>query len=110
MDVPIAMVNQYAWLYDKNTTGDSHYNYWNSGKDGQEWDCINIIGLSHKPPLLLNNSPKWMASINGLDLNLSDMDQAYCDMLRDWYRKPEGDMDYIVKAHQKVWDGFYDRG
>ena len=107
LDCEIKCVNQYKYLCDSQSTGDSYYNYFRTGRDGLEWDCISIIALADKPPHLMNNSPKWSCMINGKELSSQDMDKAYVDMIREWYRKPEGDKNYIARAHDKVFGGFY---
>ena len=108
-DMNIRMVNQYSHLmsYNPEKEGVSYYNYYNTGRDGLEWDCINIIGLSHKKPHLDNSSPVWQCKINGSQLNIKEMDQAYIDMIGFWAADPKENKDYIFKAHQKIMDGFY---
>jgi hypothetical protein len=103
---PIKMVNQYQYLYDSSSDGESYYDYWNSGKDGV-WDFINIVGLAQKPPILRNISPLWKCQINGKTLSIKDMDHAYCDMIWNWHKNPKPDLDYIERAHRKVLEGFY---
>jgi hypothetical protein len=98
----IRMVNQYQYLVDNDPLGSSYYDYFKSGGDGLAWDCINIIGLAHDVPFLANNSPIWKCSINGKELSISQMDQAYIDMLDDWVSNPTSNHDYILTAHQKV--------
>jgi len=107
----LRMVNQYEYLrngfLNYSDYYKSHYDYWNSGKDGQEWDCINIIGLSKSPPKLDNDSPYWNCQINGNILNIQDMDFAYINMIKRWWRNPEPNLDYIKEAHKRVHEGFY---
>jgi len=105
----LSMVNQYEFLVSRShDAGECYYDYWNSGKDGLIWDCINIIGLSYQPPRLGNTSPVWKCSINGRALNIRDMDLAYIRMISDWLKKPDNDgMSYIELAHRKVFDEEY---
>lgn len=99
----VQMVNQYAYLYDKNTHGDTWYSYWNSGKDGLEFDCLNVIGLSEKRPLYIDNTnPYWHCQINGKKLSIDRMDFAYVSMLRKWVNEPESNWAYAREAHYKV--------
>lgn len=106
LGAPVRMVNQYQYLCDSGSSGESHYDYWNSGKDGV-WDFINIVGLSETPPILRNSSPIWKCQINGQALNIRDMDHAYCDMIWDWYKNPTPNLSYLESAHRKVLEGFY---
>ena len=103
----VKMVNQYEYLYDPKSHGPSCYRYWNSGKDGIKWDCINIIGLAEEEPTIRNDLPFWTCMINGKELELSDMDGAYAEMIQDFYRNPTSDLEYIKKAHSRVHAGFY---
>jgi hypothetical protein len=104
----IKMVNQYAYIKGESTGGATYYDYFRSGTDGIEWDCINIIGNAEKKASIGNSSPFWTCSINGNQLNLSDMDKAYALMIDDWLRNPKSDLDYIEFAHKRVHEGFYD--
>jgi len=106
LKLPVKMVNQYAFLYDDSSSGETYYNYWNSGKDGI-FDYINIIGLAESPPRLMKTSPLWKCQINGKVLSLADMDHAYCDMIWNWVKNPKPDLAYIEKAHRRVHEGFY---
>ena len=102
-----AMVNQYKYLVDPTAKGDTYYNYFRTGKDGLNWDCINIIGLSKTPAKIMNKSPIWSCMINGQELSIKDMDLAYCKMIDRWYKKPYTNKDYIEKAHMKVIEKYY---
>jgi len=102
----LTMVNQYAYLVPKDADGATFYNYWNSGKDGPQWDCINIIGMDKGKnlPVISNESPVWTCVINGQVLSIKDMDVAYCRMVKDWWVKriPTGNAAYIVEAHRRI--------
>lgn len=111
IDAPITMVNQYAFT-GPWPGGFTYYNNWNTGKDGLAWDCINIIGLAEGDVLVENNSPVWKCTINGKELALGDIDIAYIKMVDSWLKRPESNIDYIIKAHDKVrryLDTSYDR-
>jgi hypothetical protein len=109
----LTMVNQYSYLIDKSVgSGDiTYYDYWNTGKDGLEWDCINIIGAAKNKKAFINNkSPVWRCALNGQILNSSEMDQSYIDMVKDWLENPTDNMDYIRSAHKRIWETWYEKG
>ena len=108
-NLPVAMVNQYKSLGGKG--GATYYNFYNSGKDGLEWDCINIIGMaSQQKAFIQNNSPTWECSINGKKLTLEDVNDGYVEMIRSWLKNQEMDHTYIVEAHKRVKDGYFEKG
>lgn len=99
----VTVVNQYAFLTDKNFNGDTYFDYFKTGNDGLAFDCVNIIGLSVKKPSLNNGSPIWKACINGKQLNIADMDGAYIKMVMDWAKNPQkSNWSYAVEAHAKT--------
>ncbi len=98
----LRMVNQYEYLTHPTSSGPSIYSYYNHGRDGMAWDCINIIGLSSGPVHLSEGSPVWNCVINGHPLKLSDMDSAYIKMIQSWVYGDHDNIDYILKAHEKV--------
>lgn len=98
----LRMVNQYAYLVDDSERGETIYDYYNTGKDGLAWDCINIIGLSTGKVTIDNKSPVWFCQINGEKLAIADMDKAYVAMIKDWVNCPRENWEYIVDAHRKV--------
>lgn len=98
----LRMVNQYEYLIDPSTTGPSLYDYYRTGNDTLPWDCCNIIGLSTGPIYLGNRSPVWNCAINGQVLKIADMDSAYIKMIRSWISGDHQNIDYILKAHEKV--------
>lgn len=100
----LTMVNQYAYLVDPDSIGKTYYNYWKTGNDGLYWDCINIIGMANGDVEVKADSPIWQCQINGKQLSLADMDQAYVDMIEDWVKEPIPNGDYIDHAHMAVED------
>ena len=112
----LKMVCQYEYLVNKTgnkridsikPVGPSYYNFFKTGKDGLSWDCISIVALSDGVADLANDSPIWRCQINGTELNIKDMDIAYCKMIRDWVNKPMGDLLFIRNAHDKIFSGVY---
>lgn len=97
----LKMVMQYKTL-DTGLEGPSSYNYYNTGKDGLYWDCIQIIGLARGDVKIKGDSPTWQCTLNGQELNLSQMDLAYVEMLKDWFANPKDDMSRLFDMHQKV--------
>jgi hypothetical protein len=99
----ISMVNQYQYLVMLKSQGKTFYDYYNSGKDGKYWDCINIIGLAKGEIAIEAKSPVWTCMINGKKLNLKNLDQAYIDMISDWISHESiNDWDYIIRSHEKT--------
>ena len=105
------MVNQYAYyrgnIDDVHNDGLTSYNYFNSGKDGNLWDCIQLINLAKNKVKISNKSPIWECKINGFNLSRELIDQCYVKMVLDFvsnfvlYRRPWG-LDVIKNAHMKV--------
>lgn len=99
----LSMINQYRYLPLYGKTGDTFYCYYNSGKDGLFWDCINIIGLANTNNIFLSNkSPIWSCRLNGIDISKNWMDQAYVDEVLHWLEQRESNYDYVIKSHEKV--------
>ena len=96
------MINQYRHLVPLGTVGDTDFDYYNHGKDGIHWDCINIIGLSWGKISLGEKSPRWHCVINGHKLNISGMDHAYVREVQQWLEGPKNNKSYILQAHRKV--------
>lgn len=103
----LTLVNQYKYLTSPSDEGDTYYDYFKTGSDGLYWDCINVIGLSKRVPAFIKNrSPFWLCSINGRRLNLSDMDAAYVNMMKDWLSGAPSNFQYALEAHRKVLEWF----
>lgn len=99
----LTMVNQYKYLDSPGAFGVTYYDYYNHGRDGLFYDCINIVGNARDRALLLDNSPMWHCILNGRVLSISEMDYAYISMIQDWLNNLEaGNSDYILKSHIKV--------
>lgn len=95
--VRVYCVNQYAhlpqyYIYSK-MNGRTYYNYFKHGTDGLPWDCFQLFVLARDKIVLNDLCPVWTCKINGTNLNLGDMDQAYVSMVKD----------FIGPMH-KVWD------
>lgn len=97
----LQMVMQYREL-DIGRGGDSFYDYYNHGRDGLFWDCLQIIALARGKVMLSESSPFWNCKLNGQNLNISEMDYAYSYMLSRWFRNPKGDLSFLKDAHDKV--------
>jgi hypothetical protein len=106
-NIQLDMVNQYRyceWFPTLPRNNDTSYNFFNTGKDGLEWDCISIIALAEGKVEVDNTKPIWSCFINGNRLRYECMDAAYLEMIAEWL---DGslrghDTDYILEAHKKV--------
>lgn len=97
------MVDQYYYALKEEVPGGmTSYNYYHSGPDGLEWDCINIIAKADGPLVLQNSSPIWECRINGYELDLQTVNEAYVDMVQDWLEFGMPNHEYIVSAHNAV--------
>jgi len=102
-NIPFNMVNQYEYLgLDRRKRGHSYYDYYNHGKDGLKWDCIQIIGQATSTIELRETSPIWKCVINGQPLSISQMDTAYLSMLIHWMEDPGQSFSRIYDIHKKV--------
>jgi hypothetical protein len=102
------MVNQYKYL--SGSGGVTYYDFYNTGKDGLEWDCLNIIGMARQQRAFINNkSPIWKCCINGKKLSLDDVNQAYVEMIKDWLENQEPDYDYLIESHRRSKDGHFEK-
>jgi len=108
----LRMINQYEyWFKSKQYThnskksGHTFYGYYNSGGDGINWDCINIIGLSNSDSVNLSNEyPIWECWINGVRIPREEMDEAYIWNIEDWLNNYDSNRFYTIHAHNRVWD------
>jgi hypothetical protein len=100
------MVNNYAYYPQlTHTKGLTVYDYYHSGGDGLEWDCIQLIHLAKGKMLLSNSSPAWTVYINGTLLSKDHIDQSYISMVDDFVHENQGKLwgyGDTVLAHLKV--------
>lgn len=96
------MVNQYKYMTMPGVEGLTKYDFYNSGKDGIYWDCINIIGLAKGEVKILDKSPFWQCQINGFPLSRGKIDHSYIEMITDWLLSPFDNLEYIYESHLKV--------
>lgn len=102
--VSLSMVYQYKCFTNGWSRGESVYDYWNHGKDGLVWDCIQIIGLAKEAISLREESPIWNCWLNGVRLDIGYMDHAYVQMIRDWSARPQDMTSEIWDVHQKTYE------
>jgi hypothetical protein len=102
-NVHFTMMNQYALLDDPNSTGPTSYNFYNTGKDGIYWDCLQIIGLARTTIDIKNQSPYWHCWLNGKKINIAMMDHAYIDFVKKWltFQKFQS-LDYLREIHYRT--------
>ena len=107
----LQMISQYDHLIDPTYSGITIYDYYNHGKDGLPWDCINIIYHAKEEIRLAEKSPLWRCVINGLHLDLRAMDLAYIAMIKEWLEEINPDVEAKLKrifiAHKKVYELYY---
>lgn len=98
------MINQYASMVPQPPNqGPTYYDYFNHGKDGLAWDCVNILGLAGGEVALAEKSYYWRVCINGDVLSHSNVDFSYFDMLKKYRREMNRSMDdYIMRAHERA--------
>jgi len=100
---PFAMMCQYQMLDDGLSEGITRYDYFRSGKDGLVWDCISLLALARGVIVLQNESPMWECILNGRELTLRDVEQAYVDFVARWLKEPElQDRAWLVRAHERA--------
>lgn len=104
----LRVINQYEFFFIskedyKKSSKPDHYNYFKTGDDTLNWDCINVIGTNNfKDIIIKNDSPIWLCQIRGKKLDISDMDWAYIWNITDWLNKGNDNLDYIEKSHNKI--------
>ena len=102
----VRMINQYQFykVNDDYHGGRTYYNYFKTGGDTLNWDCINIIGLAESDFKIENTSPIWDCWINGHRLHLCDMDSMYIRNIEDWLNYNYDNKAYIKHAHEKIFN------
>jgi hypothetical protein len=104
MNLKYKMVMQYRELIDPLASSNwTEYNYFRHGNDGIAWDCMQAIALAKGVAVAKEDSPVWYCMINGQELSIADMDQAYVDHVTKWLEgRLDQSMDEILNAHYKV--------
>lgn len=98
----LSMMMQYRKLISAEVGGLSWYDYFRHGQDGLVWDCAQIIMLGTDDIVLREQSPIWNCGINGQQLSLSNMDDAYVRAVDDWLNGEKlPDLD-LFRWHKKV--------
>lgn len=103
-------VNQYAYLpeadtfNDPKTFGFTSYDYYKSGNDGLAWDCFQLFALAKNGISLSHASPVWKCRINGVSLDIKNMDSAYVAMIEDFLGKKERvwRKEIVIKAMKRI--------
>jgi hypothetical protein len=77
------------FLLNQNSC-DVYYNYYNTGRDGFEWDLIQLIYLAASWQMchIQHESPIFHAVINGLNFSLDDICRSYLAMMINWFQAP----------------------
>lgn len=101
-NVPFEMTRQYEHIYEPGSEGKTFYDFYNTGKDGLIWDCIQIIGLARGEVRINNESPVWDCQINGVDVSEANINQSYVSFMNRWVNQPSGNFDDIFKYHNKT--------
>jgi hypothetical protein len=102
-------VNQYAYLpemVDGTADGLTSYNYFKHGSDGLKWDCFQLYALARGKLELRNTSPVWQCTLNGVNVDLSNMDRAYVDMVIDFlgYKRKSWGWAVIDKTTRRIFE------
>lgn len=80
------------------------YNYYDSGKDGFFWDCIQLLYLAGKFKYD-RTRPAFEAKVNGLDVTLEHIHASYVLMVSEWLHGDKNklwSLEDALKATQKV--------
>jgi len=103
----ISMVNNWWWAI-KIRFGHMprvkiiEYNYYNTGKDGMAWDCIQPIFIADRV-IIKTDSPVFQCHVNGQELTRFFFDASYVEMIKAWLA---GDnlwtLEQALEANQKV--------
>lgn len=86
-----------------NYTNNTLYDYYNSGKDGLAWDCIQLINLASDKICLYNYSPEWTCAINGKTVSRDSIDRSYVLMIRTFLDdKMHMNENRMIKLHENT--------
>ena len=101
----VYMVNQYEYIEHKGD-GQTVYDYYHSGNDGRNWDCIQLIALASGYLDIWKQGPVWACKINGHSISREQVDRAYVSMVEDFLstKKQMWDWEFTQRAHRKAYD------
>jgi len=101
-------VNQYAHLPEaeifEQKDGRTTYDYFKHGPDGLHWDCFQMYALARGELFIDEKSLIWKCYINGVPIDLRNMDRAYIYMIEDFLgpkRKVWG-KDIVMNATKRI--------
>lgn len=75
------------------------YSYYDSGKDGFFWDCIQLIHLAGQFKYD-RTRPAFEAKVNGLDVTLEHIHASYVLMVSEWLHGDKGKLWSLTDAMQ----------
>jgi hypothetical protein len=96
-------VHQHMGIIHSANRCEVEYDFYNTGKDGFLWNCIQLVYLAKKRTLA-HKSPVFKCRIDGIEVSLQDIEHSYIHMIKDWL----GDCKYLwtleegLEATQKV--------
>ena len=101
-------VNQYAYLPEAEvftlSNGFTSYDYYKSGDDGTAWDCFQLFALAKSGISLARSSPIWKCRINGVPIDIRNMDAAYVTMIEDFLgdKRNVWGKEIVFKATERI--------
>lgn len=98
----LSIMMQYRKLISDEKGGLSWYDYFRHGNDGLVWDCFQIVALATDDVVLRETSPIWRCGINGQQLSLGNMDDAYVKTVDDWLHGEKISDIELYRMHKKV--------
>lgn len=89
------VVNNYWFLFNKLAPMKSiYYDYYNTGRDGIEWDLCQLIAYADERGLSFDydtSSPIWTLKVDGAIVPYDRLEQSYIDMVYSWLHQ-QGDL------------------
>ena len=79
------VVNNYDYVCKlfTNSAPTIEYDYYNTGDDGMEWDCCQLLYLD-PDATIKTESPLWKLRINGSRVHYDQLEDSYVWMVRDF--------------------------
>ena len=106
MGLDLTMMYQYkemGTVCTSNNPRTSYYNFYNHGKDGLAWDCIQLIGMAERDILLEEDSPVWHVKTNGNTIESATVNESYMHFVESWLNGEEKqDIDELLDLHIKT--------